>query len=65
MPAFPSAALRRVERDAAADETDWLPLTLALEYAAAHPTEPASRTGPALLQQFFARLSGDPAAANG
>ena len=65
MPAFPSAALRRVERDAAADEADWLPLILALEYAAAHPAETASRTGPALLQQFFARLSGDPAAANG
>ncbi len=58
MPACPSAALRRLERDTAPDEVEWLPLVLALEYAAAHTNEPALRPGPVLLQEFFARLSG-------
>jgi len=62
MPACPSAALRSVEHDTAPDEPEWLPLVLALEYAAAHPRDPALRSGPALLKDFFGRLSGAPPA---
>src|SRR5262245_59232115 len=59
LPARPSAALRRVERDGASDEPEWLPLVLALEYAAAHPDDPARRSGQHLLVNFFTCLSGD------
>jgi Fe-S-cluster containining protein len=63
LPARTSAALRRVERDAAPDEAEWVPLVLALEYAAAHPDEPAPRPGQLLLADFFASLTGEPATA--
>jgi len=58
LPARPSAALRRVEREAAPGEPEWLPLVLALEYAADHPENPAPRSGQRLLSDFFARLAG-------
>jgi Fe-S-cluster containining protein len=61
LPARTSAALRRLERDAAPDEAEWVPLVFALEYAAAHPDEPAPRPGQLLLANFFACLSGEPA----
>jgi Fe-S-cluster containining protein len=59
LPARPSAALRRVERDVAPDEPEWLPLVLALEYAAAHSEDPAPGSGQRLLANFFTCLSGD------
>lgn len=39
----------------------WIPLVLALEWAAAHPEEPAARPGPELLRQFFEHLTGQKA----
>jgi Fe-S-cluster containining protein len=59
LPARASAALRRLERDGAVVDAEWVPLVLALEYAAAHPEEPSSRPGPLLLAGFFAHLTGE------
>ncbi len=36
----------------------WVPLILALEWAEAHPGEPAPRPGPDLLREFFDHLTG-------
>jgi Fe-S-cluster containining protein len=59
IPARAAAALRRVDRDAAPDEAEWVPLIMTLEYAAGHANEPALRPGTALLTDFFARLRGE------
>jgi Fe-S-cluster containining protein len=59
MPAGVAAAARSVDRDPAAGGAGWVPLVLALEWAAAHAAEPPPKPGPALLQEFFKRLTGN------
>lgn len=52
-----SRALPALEAPEIAPPMPWLPLILALEWAAAHP-EDTERPGPQLLQALFGRLSG-------
>jgi Fe-S-cluster containining protein len=63
LPAHPAAALREVDRRAA--QPAWVPLILALEWAAAHPDEPPARPGPVVAQEFFAVVTRPPDAADG
>jgi Fe-S-cluster containining protein len=56
LPAGFASAARAVDRDPAAGGVGWVPLTLALEWAAAHPDDPEARPGPELLWEFFQRL---------
>jgi Fe-S-cluster containining protein len=59
LPARVAGAARAVDRDPAAGGAGWVALTLAPEWAAAHPEPPASRPGPDLLMEFFKHLAGD------
>jgi Fe-S-cluster containining protein len=52
----PSAAVMAADR--AATAAGWVPLVLALDFAAAHPTAPPPRPGPAVVQDVFTRLAG-------
>jgi Fe-S-cluster containining protein len=56
LPAAVAGALRALDRDASGGE-GWVLLTLALEWAEANPEEPPPRGGPALLEDFFRRLT--------
>jgi hypothetical protein len=58
LPAEVGAAVRALDRQASQHGVGWVPLMLALEWAARHPEEPAAQPGTALLQDFFARLTG-------
>jgi hypothetical protein len=58
MAAKVSAAVRGMEWDDAPDSPVWVPLILALEWAAAHPDGPPNRTGPEWIQDLFGRLTG-------
>lgn len=54
LPAKVSRVLRQIDLEAygLTETTSWVPLILALEWAAAHPEEPAPRPGPEMLQSF-------------
>lgn len=58
LPAAVGSAVRALDKQNAASRSGWLPLAFALEWAAAHPDEPASRPGTELIQEFFKRLTG-------
>jgi Fe-S-cluster containining protein len=58
MPAAVGSAVRALDKQNAGGRPGWLPLAFALEWAAAHPEEPASRPGTVLMQEFFKRLTG-------
>jgi Fe-S-cluster containining protein len=58
MPAAVGSAVRTLDKQASGGRSGWMPLTFALEWAAAHPDEPASRPGTVLVQEFFKRLTG-------
>lgn len=60
MPCSPWAAAARLEPPApGARCIPWTPLTLALEYAAAHPEGPAVRPARAIVEELFRNLSDD------
>jgi hypothetical protein len=50
-------ALARLDEDPARRFIPWVPLSLAPEWAASHPEEPATRTGPELLGLVLQKLS--------
>lgn len=52
-----SKALRRFDADEGQRPNRWVPLTLALEWAEAHPDESPPRPGPELLKEAFDRLT--------
>jgi hypothetical protein len=54
LPAKVSRVLRQMDGEAyaASGAPAWIPLVLALEWAADHPEEPPPRPGPELLQSF-------------
>jgi hypothetical protein len=56
LPAEVFQAVRAVEGKAT-ESPGWLTLTLALEWAAAHPEPPPARSGPDWLQEFFGHLT--------
>jgi Fe-S-cluster containining protein len=51
-------ALARTASPREDDRVDWVPLVLAPEWAARRPEPPPDRSGPELLQSFFAELTG-------
>jgi Fe-S-cluster containining protein len=54
----PSLAVMAADRSATAG--GFVPLVLALEWAAAHPAAPPPRPGPDVVRDVFARLAGQP-----
>ena len=56
IPADVSHAVRAADRGSSA--VGWVPLLLSLDWAEAHPEPPVTQTGPALVQQVFAKLTG-------
>lgn len=58
LPAKVSRVLRQIDHEAygASSSSSWVPLILALEWAAAHPEEPPPRPGRALVQSFVEML---------
>jgi Fe-S-cluster containining protein len=56
IPAEVSRAVRAVDKGSA--PFGWVPLLLALDWAETHPPPPVMSTGPAIVQQVFARLTG-------
>jgi hypothetical protein len=56
LPANVGRAARAMDQQASGSTAGWVPLIFALEWAEAHPDEPAPRPGPVLLQELFARL---------
>jgi Fe-S-cluster containining protein len=57
MPVKVSNAVRGLDKPGSNVAAGWLPLTLALEWAAAHPEVAPTRAGPALLHELFAKLT--------
>ena len=57
MPAKVSNAVQQLDKQGSANGTTWLPLTMALEWAATHPEAAPSHPGPALLHELFAALT--------
>jgi len=53
-----SSVLGRMGHDPAADRGRWVPLILALEWAAEHPDDQPRRTGPEWLRELFQHLTG-------
>jgi len=58
MPVEVSTVIMRWDSPGSAYMMSWVPLTLALDWADAHPDETPPRPGPELVAEFFSRLSG-------
>jgi len=58
LPMEVSRALIGMDYDPASTFVPWTPLSLSLEWAAAHPDEPAPRPGPDVLREFLNRATG-------
>jgi Fe-S-cluster containining protein len=58
LPSRLSGTLARFVEDGDAPRTTWVPLVLALEWAAAHPSDGPPRPGPEWLQTLFRRWAG-------
>jgi Fe-S-cluster containining protein len=56
IPADVSRAVRAVDKGSSS--VGWVPLLLALDWAETHPEPPVTQTGPAVVQQVFAKLTG-------
>jgi Fe-S-cluster containining protein len=56
IPAEVSRAVRAVDKGSS--PVGWVPLLLALDWADGHAPPPVTQTGPAMVQQVFARLTG-------
>jgi Fe-S-cluster containining protein len=56
MPLEVSTALQRFDADEGKLANHWIPMTLALEWAEAHPDVSAARPGPELLHEAFDRM---------
>ncbi len=54
-----SNAIAGLDTDGTPDNTGWVPLTLALEWAEAHPDRSLPKSGPELLKEMFDRLRGN------
>jgi Fe-S-cluster containining protein len=57
LPASPRRALRAAEMKTPHEGTSWVPLVGALDWAKANPEQMCPRTGPTLLEEFFAHLT--------
>jgi Fe-S-cluster containining protein len=53
----PSAAVSRLGMDAAPRRSPWVPLVLALDWAASHPDDTPRRPAQEILQEFFQRFA--------
>jgi len=65
VPARVSIAVRELEKETSAGAPAWVPLVLALDWAAEHAEETPTATGPQLLPGVFAKLSASAAPAQG
>jgi Fe-S-cluster containining protein len=57
MPGHVSTSLSRLGAPSAAGRAPWVPLILALQWAAGHPDEPPARPGPEVVREVFSRLT--------
>jgi Fe-S-cluster containining protein len=58
LPGRVSTAVANLDRDPPARRVPWVPLSLALEWAATHPQPLPAHAGPELMRDFFLRLTG-------
>lgn len=59
VPSSVARAVRWLTSPPGAEQPGWVPLTLALEWAEAHPEPAATSTGPELARELFERLAHD------
>jgi Fe-S-cluster containining protein len=57
MPAKVSRAVRRLDSSAESPGAQWVPLIVALDWAATHPDNTPTRPGPEWAREFFTRLT--------